>query len=401
VKLLRLWGSWWATAALVAAIVGVYVALAFGGDPYDRWAALMLRTAPGLALYLGLALSMALASVRVVLERLSERGKPATPEAIRAMDEHAFLPGVSLDIAEAFMKEKGFAPVPVVGGLSARKGGLSFVPGTVMRAGTVIFMAALALSAHLRAATSYSTGEGGPVALPSEHARLERIEADMPGEFLQVGEASAFKLGGVRVVVSAAGGRTAEVTPGYPTRLGGDFLRVTHLGYRTDVGVDGKITVLDLDVLPPGKGYKARLSGGREASFVLEPVRTVRKGLLVGKAYDLKAPQFRVSLGDGADRREEVIEPEESASLGGPGLSLGNSSLYVTVEAVRDPALPFLYAGLALALFGSTLMLTRLFWYERRICAALTEGGVLLGYSSEFYRRWGVLRFRRWMDKLP
>jgi hypothetical protein len=134
--------------------------------------------------------------------------------------------------------------------------------------------------------------------------------------------------------------------------------------------------------------------------LTLEPEKTISKGLLTGRLYNLGAPSYRLALKKDGERREIVVGSSESADIGGASLSLGSESLYIRVNTVSDPALFWVYAGVVVALLGAFLMLTRFFWYERTMCAAFADGEVLLGYSEEFYKRWGVLKFQRWRDEL-
>jgi hypothetical protein len=157
-----------------------------------------------------------------------------------------------------------------------------------------------------------------------------------------------------------------------------------------------------LDVLPPGRLHAVELpSGAGTLSFVLEPEKTIKKGLLTGKAYNLKTPLYRVSLkGEGGDG-DVVLGPSGIAELVGRSLTLGDHSLYVKVRSVYDPALLWLYAGAVLGLFGLALMPLRFFWYEKRLCALVGDRRIFVGYSEEFYRMWGILKFRKWTEDLP
>jgi hypothetical protein len=392
-------GSWWVTVALSLIFAALYVYLGFGENTYQRWIRIVFHSPPGLIVYVCLVANIALASLRVAIDRLKE--KEITPEAVKEMDVYASLPPEApLDEISGWMRRKGFHPDAGGGGLIARKGKFCFVPGTVMRAGLVVFMAAFALGLHIRETDEALLHEGESAALLGREARLGRITSSLPEEFLQVGEKSIFELKDVSATLSSSG-RTHEITPGYPGRFEGLYWRITHIGYRQPLVVDETAFAPDLDVLPPGRTHRVETKGdGPSLSFTLEPEETISKGLLTGRLYNLRSPRYRLALKDGGEKHEAVLGPSGSSELGGVPVSLGEKSLYVRINAVYDPALFWVYAGIVLTLLGALLVLTRFFWYERLMRAAAAEDALLIGYSEEFYRKWGVMKFQRWREEL-
>ena len=111
--------------------------------------------------------------------------------------------------------------------------------------------------------------------------------------------------------------------------------------------------------------------------------------------YDLASPAFSLRP-RGSDPGSVIVVAEGRAD---GGLGVAGVGLYVRVEAVDDPAMPYIRLGLALALGGALLMLTRLFWLRTLIAATIVDGHVILGYSSEYYRKWSVYRFSRWLGR--
>jgi hypothetical protein len=404
VRAARLISSWWTTALLALSLSAVYVACTFGENTYERWIRFIFHTPSGLALYLGLALNIAAASVRIILTRL--RGVDVNAEAIREMDAHAEL-NVSVDALDDIMKKAGFSvsekvsSVTVKNAICGRRGRLSFIPGTVMRAGLVILMVAVLLSSHLRKTDEAMIHPAGGAEMFGRQITFGSIDADLDEDLLQVGGKGSFGIGEVSAVLRSPDG-AYTVSAGFPERIEGLYYRITHLGYHQPIRIDEFLLEAGLDVLPPGRLHAVELpSGAGTLSFVLEPEKTIKKGLLTGKAYNLKTPLYRVSLkGEGGDG-DVVLGPSGIAELVGRSLTLGDHSLYVKVRSVYDPALLWLYAGAVLGLFGLALMPLRFFWYEKRLCALVGDRRIFVGYSEEFYRMWGILKFRKWTEDLP
>lgn len=392
-RALKLMGSWWITAALVLAAAAPYVYFAFGEDPYGRWSHFMLHTPPGLVLYAAFVFQVVLASARVLVKRFEH--VRLSREAVTAMDAWVEIDaGQSPESVSGWLSEKGFKAHPVEGGIEARKGRFSFIPGTVMRLGLVVFMVSLLVSTHVRRSEEVLLGEGWEADVMGRKVKLIGVAAPLPGEFLQVSDRDVFRLGRVEARLAMSGSEFA-VTAGYPAESGGLLWRVTHVGYMRRLRAGSSEREVALDVLPPGRTQALSVAGGGpEYVLRLLPEKTLTKGLLKGSLYNLADPRFGLKLkaGPGA----VTLRTGQEAVLGGVPVSLEGGSLYVKVLSVYDPALPWLRAGLILTVAGMFLMLSRFFWYEKRCVAVFSEGPVLLGYEEEFFRKWGIYKFRKW-----
>ena len=113
-----------------------------------------------------------------------------------------------------------------------------------------------------------------------------------------------------------------------------------------------------------------------------------------GSLYNLKDPAFRIITDSG----EYLLKSGETSR--DKRLGLGSLGLYVQVEARMDPALSFLKAGLLMFVIGLVLMPLRVFWYEMRVVAVQDGDNIVLGSTDEFFKAWGIERFRQWTDKL-
>lgn len=397
-RAVMLLGSRRLTALFALSILAVYVYYSSGQDSYERFAHVVFHNIFGIAVYALLVLSLALAGLRVVDGRLGRAG--GGPSAIREMDvygEFPFTNGNAVEKMASRLRQQGYSVYLSGESVSGRKGRLSFIPGTLIRAGIVVFMASLLLSVHLRLSEEALLREGESAALLNGEVHLEKLVTGLPGEFLQVGEGDTFRLEKVSAGIATSAGEAIAVSGGFPTRAGGLYWRITHLGYHQPLKTGGNETGFYLDVLPPGKEHGIRFpESGPSIVLKLEPEATMKKGLLTGKIYRLDAPFYRIGLkGEDTVMR---LGPGESGRAAGLELSLGESSLYVRVLAVRDPALVWIWAGIVLALAGLALMPARFFWYEKRFQAHVSGGSVLVGYSQEFYRNWSAHKFRGWSE---
>lgn len=393
-RALKIIGSWWLTAAICAVGVVGYAVCAQGEIPFDRWSHLLLRTAPGLALYAGLILNLIAVSVRIALFKL-------VPSAghIREMDEYveaatSQLGGPADDVLTGWLRRHKYYVTARDRVIIGIRGRFSFIPGVILRLGLVIMLIAIGCSSHIRQTEEMILHSSEPARILNRAISTGSIRAALPESFLQVGDRATFELDDLSVDV-VVGGKSATVTSGYAARVNGLYLRVTDFGYSIPVMIDGTEVGRNLEVLPPAKTQRIKTPSGAEAAILIEPAKTMTKGLLTGKAYNLQAPRFRVKT-DGADEGV-VLAPGESSGRVSLGLSAG---YFVRLMAVSDPALIWVYAGGAIFLAGIVLMLSRFFWYERRIAAGIEGDMVIMGESAELYNNWWVDRFRAMLDEL-
>ncbi|TAN40939.1 MAG: hypothetical protein EPN22_16640 [Nitrospirae bacterium] len=282
--------------------------------------------------------------------------------------------------------------------MTATKNSFSIIPGTVLRLGLVIFMAALLISVNYRKTDERVLHKNAPSVLFDKDLELMSIEHKIPDEFLQVGEESIFRLDRVAARLRAKDG-VFVVSSGYPVRHEGVYYRISDIGIAQQAAITidhAKIADnLDLKILPPGKTDTVTSGLDGTALVVsLDPEKTSRKGLVSGSLYDLKNPKYKIDVQKNKKKVSEfVLKPYEKAALGNTSVNLGGHSFFVKVTAVSDPALPWLYAGFVLIISGSGLMLSRFFWYEKKVCALAHEGRIFVGYSEEFFKKWGIMKF--------
>jgi len=399
--------SWWTTAGLVLACAAAYIVCLFGASPYADWTGFLFHRPAGLFLYCALILNLLLASLRIASAKLS---RPAiTLAVIQAMDVHTTLP-VNPDVMNtltASLTQKGF--IVAQKGLSVRAtmNHYSFLPGTVLRLGIVVLLAAVLLSVHTRKSAETILHEGDAIGPPGKELTLKSITADLPTKFLQVGEESTFRLNSVQAVLQSADS-TETVTAGFPVRISRTYYRVTHFGFTLPVLLTNRSGVLqknlDLDILPPGTTDSVDLqSQDLIMTISLQPERTVTKGLIKGREYDLKNPSFHIVVQKRAAKEkigELNISGAAPASTSDLPLSFGRHAFYAKIQSTSDPALPFMYAGAFVSLFGMLLMCSRFFWYGKELLAVRENDTLHVGYREEFFKKWGIQKFYDWTTAL-
>lgn len=392
-RMLLFLGSGWLRTVLIALLLISYLVMP-ADEKFSRWIKFASDSTAGIVLIL-------LTLANIVLSAISNaRGKLApavlSVSAIKAMDTYAEIarPEDFNEIAKKIglrIKARGFA----------QSGRWSFLPGLILRAGIVMLVIALLLSAHLRKTEYIMLTEGRAATALGRHIALKGINSDLPAEFLQMGETGSFRIKNVSAQAQIDD-KPIALDAGFPTASGTFFFRVSDMDFAAEIILDGRDKVsLNLDVLPPGNTAKVEI-GGETLTFRLEPEKTIKKGLITGKLYNLKTPFYRIALldKDGRQLGETTLRAGTSAEVAGLKISLSEPMVFLKIQVVRDPALWLVYLGLITALLGLSLMPLRFFWYEKRLAAMASDGKLLLGYSEEFYKKWAVARFHKIIERL-
>lgn len=395
------------TAGLLLCPVAAYLLFTLGEEPYPRWVRFVFFTPTGLFFYLGLIVNILLASIRTALDRIRVPG--ITADGIKAMDAWAELPSRDngLQKTAAWMRKKGFSITVRGRTIHGARGRYSFLPGMAMRTGVLVLLVSLLISVHTRETLSRLVHPGDALTFFGPAVTASEIEADLPQDFLQVGDDSSFLIEKARVKISSSR-RTYTITQEFPVRINGDYVRLVHLGYAQPFTVrwNGRHIEkrIDLDILPPGKTQIVDIPGENRFLIVsLEPDGTVSKGLLKGKQYNLNQPFYRIAIQGGRGERTPqafTIRPGERRKAGSLDLSLGRSGFYAGLQIVRDPALAGVYLGCLLTLAGLLMMLSRFSWFRREMNVLSDESVVLVGYQEEFFKKWGIQKFYRWKNEL-
>ncbi len=400
-------GSEWTTALVLGLMAFAYALAGVWGDPVALLRLFLKQNPIGLALCLLLIANLLTTIVKSTRD-IYGHGHPSA-EQVRGMDDHIVVRDRSF-APDKWMLSKGLSLKKTENGFISHKGRFSFVPGLMLKAGLLVILVALPISGSLRQSTDVLmstgiSGQGDPSDLQNQRAqvlgheiRLLRLDAALPTDFMLLATESkgtSLELSGLEAALDVDGKKITlhQGTPQSTGGVGGLNMRIKYLGYRMRIRSsppDKPGTLAFLDALPPGRECEP-VSG---VAVRLLPERSVKKGLLSGSLYDLTNPIFSIITPEGqyALRAGETSEDGEVA--------LGQSSLYIELEVRRDAALPFIRAGLFMFSLGLLLMPLRMFWYEMRVVAVLDGDSVVLGSSDEFFKAWGIERFREWTEEL-
>ena len=401
-RIFRYLSSWWMTSGILLFLAASYVACLFGESPYADWTMFIFHTPSGVLLYCSLIANILLATVRIIIRRIAV--PQISLKAIQAMDIYSVLPEEKLTDVAGLLKRKGYTVTVTGSSIHAVKHRYSFLPGTVSRVGIIIFLIAILASSQLRRSSETIIHQGQAMQAFGRQAVLKSISPDIPDQFLQIGEEGTFRLGSVKAELHSPA-FTRTVTTGFPVRMDGLYYRITHVGIAQPItfrhsGMEDYI-LLDLDILPPGKTDLIALPfEDLFLSVSLLPERTISKGLVKGKEYNLRNPFYQIVIQKGKEKEkigELKIREEESETITGISVSLNSHAVYLKVQAVSDPSLPFIYAGSFLVLLGILLMFSRFFWYSKELSAVCENSTLHLGYQEEFFKKWASQKFHSWI----
>lgn len=416
--LLKIISSPWVMAAASLALGAEFISLMPAGseNAFARWMDFLFKSLTGLLLYFTLMLNIALSTLRIVLTKM--KANDMQEEAVRAMDAVLEVPMPAKDPIILISEWAGAWGPPVEvsagaegaeGGLSSQAGRFSFVPGLVMRAGLLLFMVAVLVGSFVKRADEAVMHVGDVRDFFGQQVRLDELQSGLPEEFLKLKGKSVLLLNPEAVLSSKAG--VVNASGGFPVRVGGLYFRVVDAGIAQgfSIALSGRTghVLADLDVLPPGIKDQVQLPGGAgTVQISLHPEKTIDKGLIKGEVFNLRQPLYRIVLKQAQVQDDSPLEisagpgeitvgPGGAFKVKGREVVLGQSQYFARVLCVSDASLPWAMAGLVVFLAGLCLMPIRFLWYEKRLCVLiqLQNDRVLLGYSEEFFKKWGIQKF--------
>ncbi|MFC1769753.1 hypothetical protein ACFLZI_01695 [Nitrospirota bacterium] len=302
------------------------------------------------------------------------------------------IPLTDIEKLKKLIREMGLKPHMDGDTLTARKGILSVIPSIVMRAGLVLFLCSLALSAYSREVSlDILSSTAAESTMFRQAVRLMDLKPGLPEDYLHIAGAGLLRLEGISAELDIDGTRVM-LKDGSAVSHGGTYYRIVHMGYSLPITWDNNSRTTRLNLLPPGSTQNLNQFEHIPAIISLAPERAIKKGLLSGDIYNLRSPGFRIKLIE--TEQEIILKPGERDK----GITLGEVTPYVGIEAVNDPALPFASIGLWLSVAGALLMLIRPFWFERRMSISISETHSTISYAQELYPLWGVYRLKHLIE---
>ena len=393
----------------LAAFAGICIYADFGSEgAYRRLVTLMFGQPLGLGILGLFIISLAGGAITDFIYAL----KPVPPsrDSVRAMDVFFSFPAAApsfavpgdawTDAVTGWAAGKGFRDISSGdGAILALKGRWSFIPGATLKLGLILLLSATAASHGFREADTAMLAPGGSGSLFGVPVEMTGLESDIPNSYLQVGKEQGFRINTARATVRVSGNESA-ISAGWPEHAGGLWLKITGIGMAQEFLHEGgaaETGPLMLDIFPPGREDKIRI-GLRSLKVALSPERTVKKGRLTGEMYNLEMPSYRITPPEG----DFVLLGRDGTGKDAEAMpySLGPMGYWVRIEGVRDPALGMVHFGIFVLGAGLLLVPMNLFWYRRELAFALDDDGIVLGYTEQILKKWGVYRFYDWKDEI-
>ncbi len=401
----EIFSSWWLSALLAGGFASVFMVM----DDFRAFMDYLLSKPLGVLLYLVLILNLCLISIRIGVRNLRKvLPERESPEGMTAYCNISSPP--SQDAILRLGERLGFRSSPPSGDtVVLTRGRFSFLPGMFLRIGLVLALGGLMVSFHYREAGERTLHEGDTFSFRGMNGVVGRIRPDLPAEFLQIGGKGAFRVERVALELRLDD-RGMEADNGLPAYAEGGYFRVSGFGFSHELIIkkEGGLRkrMVDAAVLPPGK--TAVIPFTEEDMLItlsMEPLKKIKKGLLTGNLYRFDDIRYRMVLQSG--RKKDIkqvhivtpgtpvnISPSSlSAERGDMEIILGPLSYFVRLSMVYDPGIPLIVSGLLMFLTGLALMPARFFWYLRRLLWVKTGSGLMIGYESEFYRKWAIQKF--------
>jgi hypothetical protein len=400
-RLLNIICSYWFTTVLAIIHLISYLYFTPEEEPYSRWLRFLYFNPLGTTVHILLILNLLALSMRSLINHISTPSP--VPNSIKKMDIHTWTEishENSLSLIEERLKKKGFSVKRRDNGITATKGRYSFLPVTLTGISLALLLTALLLSAHLRSVEEGLFYEGISRTIYNKKLTLKSVDVQLPERFIQIGEKSLFHLKNVRAEILSSQ-QLYTVTTGFPEFLSGVYAKISHLGFYQpiEVSINGVFSDIEayLDILPPGKTDILSIpSKDIIFTFTLKPEKTMKKGLITGKIYNLQKPYYHIVLQHTSNTGETTsvdLRPPGQATLNGITLTLAKTRPFVKLQLIKDPAIPILYISIPLLLIGGLLLFTRIFWYKKAITVFIERDRVLIGYEQEYYKRWIAGRF--------
>lgn len=403
-RLFHIASSWWLHVLILIILIGCYIHKTGSEGEFLVFIDFLFNTPTGILLYIILLLNLLFITIRIIFNHLSTR-----PPAISSMDTFVEIKH-SQEVWQQIRKSFKTFNLPseiTEKMIYIKKGRWSLIPGTILRTGIIIFLFSLLLSYHVRSEKERIIHEGALLKLQSRELKVKKIIPHMDKEFLQVGDSSVFEVKKVAVLLEDKE-RTYHIDSSYPVKIGKYYLKVTHLGLSHKLDIEknnSKVQLIaDLDIFPPGK--TALLSVNNEDTFftfTLIPDKTIKKGILTGRLYNLSKVKYKLVMQKGKKNiisTMEPISPGQTVTFDNYKISLGRTSYYIIMKYVYDPGLKFLKAGLFLLTAGLVLMFSRFFWYKKDFMVIKGAGTITIGYREEFFKKWGINRFHKLLDEI-
>jgi len=236
----------------------------------------------------------------------------------------------------------------------------------ILPLGTILFFTGFFVSVTQREQGQRIVGAGDMIDPPwtNERYNVVAIDPGLPDRLTGIDQSAGIFAYEPKMTVSDRFLKTSEVGAFPPAKLNDTYYHILNLGIAPGVRLMEGENVktqgyMILRILSPGSSdYFEIPPYPYKFSVSLEPEKKIEQGHSTMTEFNLKEPLYNVRVFKG----EKVIAAGDSRQ----GIDLDNLKLFfykpiywALVEAVKDPALPVMHAGLVLIIIGMPVYLIR------------------------------------------
>lgn len=242
-----------------------------------------------------------------------------------------------------------------------KQGRSVFMLWVLLPAGLLLYLTGFLLSVSMRESAFRTLGEGDPVQPPWSTAasRIVRIDLGLPETFLDIDlnrGAGIFQYE-PKVFLQDENGRKASIGVFPASSHKGTYYHILNFGIAPMVRMQKGAEVIEesfipLKILTPGSNDSI---GHPAVPFLfqvsMEPERVIEKGETTASEYRPLHPRYAIRAYEGG---KIVAEARNARAIehAGFSLTLGDPTVWVQLEAVRDRWYPLLVAGLFMTFAG-------------------------------------------------
>ncbi len=239
--------------------------------------------------------------------------------------------------------------------------------------GVMVFLTGFFVSIQLRQFDWIITGEGDVIRTrwDGQEYLISKVRSGIKERFLDIEEEGGVLAYEPRAIVVDRSSRQVEIGAFPPGRFNGNYFHILNFGIAPHfVLFEGDKVITEgyvpMRLIPVGSSdffdipsypYRFTLS--------ISPERLFDKGKIRVAEYNLKNPRFRIRI----TRGETVIAEGEGVreiSFHNLRIVFNDSIPWIMLEAVNDPGLPVMVAGIFITLSGLPLWLISLFMTGRK-----------------------------------
>jgi hypothetical protein len=248
-----------------------------------------------------------------------------------------------------------------------RRSKIHFIAWIILTAGTLLFVTGFFMSATMRESGQRIIGEGEMIDPPwgKDSYRAIRIDPGLKDHLNSTDTASDIFAHEPKLTVMDRDSRTFEIGAFPPAKFAATYYHIVNFGIAPGVRLfEGNQVKSEgymiLRIITPGSSDYFELPRYPYRYLVsMEPEKTVQQGHMKTSQFNLKDPVFHVRVFQG----KKVIaegDPGKGIAINDVTLYFFKPTFWVLLEAVKDPGVPVMHAGLVLTVFGIPLSLLRL-----------------------------------------